>query len=119
MIKKLLSLTLLLTTGFLYIQAQEPTSNTNDDGQAIVVINHKMIERFNRIEYDSTAMSFQDVIRNYTMEDVKLIAHSYLNGDFVAADKVTLDEKLAEMKAEMDHEIIRIHPLVTDNSPIR
>lgn len=119
MIKRLLSTTLLLTISFIFIQAQDSKIPGHTDQQAEVVINHKMIERFRQADFDSTAMTFQDIVREYNMEEVSLLVHSYHYSEFNFTDKPQMDEKLAEMKSEMSHDVIRVRPLVTDNAPAK
>jgi hypothetical protein len=107
MIKRLLSLAILLTISFITIHAKEPEGNKAENQRPKVVINHKMIERFNQADFDENALTFQDVLRTYSMEDVKLLTHTYRNTEFVYTDKETMDEKLAEMKSGMEEQEVR------------
>lgn len=119
MIQKLLCLTILLTSGFVYIHAQAPEISDHTNAQSRVVINHAMIERFHQAEFDSNAMTFQDILRSYSMDDVVLLVHSYRSGDLILTDKPGMDEKLAQIKLQMDQDDCPVRmplPLVTENA---
>jgi len=110
---------MLLTSGLILTYAQNTDTLKHHTKEAEIIINHRMIERFNAIEYDSTMLSYRDLIEHYSLDEVKLIYHAYHAEDFHYADKQQVDCKLAELKVKMGKDIHRMESpdsLLTDNT---
>ena len=100
--KKLLLVILIVLTSLAVYSNDTDQLNTEGDTQE-VVINHKMIENFNAIEFDENAISCLDLFKSYSIDEAKLIYTAYQQGEFVIKDKVELDTKLAELKSETEN----------------
>ena len=102
MIKKLLCATLLLTISLTSLFSQDGQVQDPEGNFPGVVINHSMIERFQKVDYDGSAMTFQDILRSYSVEEVKLLVHAYTHSDYIFEDRQGLDDKLAEMEMAIE-----------------
>ena len=61
-----------------------------------IVINHAMIEKFNKFEYSSTYTDFQTIMNCYNFSEVKLIVQAYRAGE-LELDTQKIDRYLASL----------------------
>lgn len=97
--KKLLFIILMVLCS-LAVYSDDNEVVTSGENTSEAVINHKMIERFNAVEFDESTITCLDLIKSYSIDDVRLIYTAYRQGEFVVHDKKMLDIKLAELKSE-------------------
>lgn len=108
--KKFLAISVLLLTNFGLIWAQQEVKKieTNQTEETTkVVINKKMIERFNSVDYPEDAVTLNILLSSYTFEELKLIAHTYHQDDLTLENEDILNEKLAEIKESFKYQDIR------------
>jgi hypothetical protein len=60
-----------------------------------VVINHRMIENFNSIEYPADQLSFAFILANYSFEDARDAMMAYQSGDIESVTQTAVDNYLA------------------------
>ncbi len=92
-------LTIILFSLTVSAQQSEKVSPDQD-----VVINHKMIEKFNNAEYSSDKMDFNTILTNYNFSDIKLIMQAYKTGD-IELKPENIETYLSSTKTELNKEI--------------
>ncbi len=95
---KKISLLLSLLGICLTVQSQVPDSvnSSNKD----VVINQKMIDNFNSIEYQANQVNFTYILANYSFYDAKDVIIAYRSGKIETTTIYSVDQFLAENKKE-------------------
>jgi len=83
----ILTLTMMFFTVLVYSQEKQPK----------VVINQKMIERFNAYEYPKDAVTFNQVINQYSFDETKKILELYKTSNSILTKK-EIDAKLNDVK---------------------
>ena len=86
----------------LVVYSKDNVVNDSAENSQKVVINHKMIENFNSVQSDESGITFLDLIRTSSAEDVKLMYHAYQHSEITLSNKESIDEKIAELKSEVE-----------------
>jgi hypothetical protein len=89
--KKIILITTLLLLALISYSQEDTTK---------VVINHKMIEKFNNCVYPENAITFNQMIEKYSVDEMKVILSLYETTDLVLTDTTLIDKRLSEIKLE-------------------
>lgn len=99
--KKIL-LAILIVLCSLAVYSNDNEEIKTEDVTHEVVINNKMIENFNALEFENTNTCL-DLFKSYSIDDAKLIYTAYQQGEFVLNNKEEIEVKLAELKSETEN----------------
>ena len=99
--KVLVAILIILSSMAVYSNDNEEL-NTDELSQE-VVINHKMIENFNAVEFDENTITCVDLFKSYSIDDARLIYTAYQQGEIVIKNKEELKIKLAELRSETEN----------------
>lgn len=67
----------------------------NEKNKEQIVVNHKMIERFNSCEYAEETLNYSDILKSYSFDEVKSIIHGY-NNDEISLTKTEIENYIEE-----------------------
>jgi hypothetical protein len=95
---KRLFLFLGLTVMCLMVQSQ--TSENAISSNNNIVINQKMIDHFNSIEYSADQIDLTYILKNYSFNDAKDVIMAYRSGDIETTTVQSVEEYLSEIKKE-------------------
>ncbi len=94
---------ILIVLSSLAVYSNDNVVVNTEESTPKVVINHKLIENFNAVEFDENTITCLDLINSYSIDDAKLIYTAYQQGEFVVNDKEKLEIKLAELRSETEN----------------
>ena len=64
-----------------------------------IVVNKRLIEMYKNMDVGETSLTLNEIISNYSFEEVKSVLHAYSTNQLCEVKKESIDSYLAEQKA--------------------
>jgi hypothetical protein len=91
------------------VSGQVAEKTTINGQKEDMVINMKMIEKYQNAEYSENQLSFTDLVSNYSFENIKLIAQAYNTGKIETSNPEEINNYLASVEKENNDNSLELY----------
>ncbi|MBN2485463.1 MAG: hypothetical protein JXB34_05790 [Bacteroidales bacterium] len=91
------------------IFGQQPVTVDRPNQKHDIVVNLKMVEKFQEAAYSNNILAITDFAVQYSFEEIKTIAHAYNTGNIETTSVIEINNFLARIKNENNNKKLELH----------